>query len=128
MKKILLLFLTLLILSGCQERTMRYTANKLESNIEKTSWSVTFSSLDGNLTEGFILDPEEYTYLHYNIAQGSGKMIVQVKQQDQLIELPHEQGTLPLKNFKKGSFYLQILGEGAKDGRIYFEWSKKESL
>ena len=53
---------------------------------------------------------------------------MQVKQQDQLIELPHEQGTLPLKNFKKGSFYLQILGEGAKDGRIYFEWSKKESL
>ncbi len=128
MKKILLLFLTLLILSGCQERTMRYTANKLESNIEKTTWTVTFSSLDGNLTEGFIVDPEEYTYLHYNIAKGSGKMIVQVKQQDQLIELPHEQGTLPLKNFKKGSFYLQILGEGAKDGRIYFEWSKKESL
>lgn len=107
---------------------MRYTANKLESNIEKTTWTVTFSSLDGNLTEGFIVDPEEYTYLHYNIAKGSGKMIVQVKQQDQLIELPHEQGTLPLKNFKKGSFYLQILGEGAKDGRIYFEWSKKESL
>ena len=69
MKKILLLFLTLLILSGCQERTMRYTANKLESNIEKTTWTVTFSSLDGNLTEGFIVDPEEYTYLHYNIAK-----------------------------------------------------------
>lgn len=107
---------------------MRYTANNLESNIEKTTWTVTFSSLDGNLTEGFILDPEEYPYLHYNIAQGSGKMIVQVKQQDQLIELPHDQGTLPLKDFKEGSFYLQILGEGAKDGRVYFEWSKKETL
>lgn len=127
MKKILFFCLMLLLLAGCEERTMRYTAKDLKSNIEPAKWMVSFSALDGNLTEGFIVNPKEYPFLHYDIASGGGKMIVQVKQDSEITELPHEKGTLSLEKFREGSLYLQILGEGAKDGRIYFECSHTDA-
>ena len=112
---------------SCRMRRTNYEIQDLESNIEPAKWTVSFSALDGNLTEGFIVNPKEYPFLHYDIASGGGKMIVQVKQDSEITELPHEKGTLSLEKFREGSLYLQILGEGAKDGRIYFEWSHTDA-
>lgn len=123
MKKILLLLLIMILFTGCQERTIRYTAKEMESNIDATNWNVAFVALDGNLTEGFMVNPTEYPNLNYDISLGSGNMIVQVKQDKEVIELPHKKGTLSLEKFREGSLYISILGEKAEDGKLRFEWS-----
>lgn len=123
MKKILLLLLIMILFTGCQERTIRYTAKELESNIDATDWVISFDALDGNLTEGFVVNPKEYPYLNYDISLDSGTMIVQVKQDEQLIELPHKKGTLSLEDFREGSLYISVLGEKAEGGSLHFKWT-----
>lgn len=104
MKKILLLLLIMILFTGCQERTIRYTAKELESNIDATNWNVAFVALDGNLTEGFMVNPTEYPNLNYDISLGSGNMIVQVKQDKEVIELPHKKEPYHWKNSVKDPF------------------------
>lgn len=125
MKKIFLILVLTFLLYGCQERTMRYTASNLESNIESTSWTVSFDSLEGHLQEGFIVNPVEYPVLEYDISLASGEMLVEVTQDKNTVELPLDKGTLDLSDFREGSIYLNIRTTTAKNAHLIFRWLPK---